>query len=60
MLAKDAASRGITVIISNHDTAFTRYHYQGATIKSFEVKRWISCHAKQRLPVKELLAIFRG
>jgi DNA adenine methylase len=60
MLAKDAASRGITVIISNHDTDFTRHHYQGATIKSFEVKRSISCRAKQRLPVKELLAIFRG
>ena len=60
MLAKDAANHGITVIISNHDTDFTRHHYEGAKIKSFEVKRHISCHAKQRLPVKELLAIFRG
>lgn len=57
-LAKDAANRGITVIISNHDTDFTRHHYQGAKIKSFAVKRHISCLAKNRLPVKELLAIF--
>ena len=58
-LAKDAANRGITVIISNHDTDFTRHHYKGAKIKSFEVKRSISCNTKNRLPAKELLAIFR-
>lgn len=58
-LAKDAAARGITVIISNHDTAFTREQYQGAEIRSFAVKRLISCHSKNRLPVTELLAIFR-
>ena len=58
-LAKDAASRGITVIISNHDTAFTQALYQGAEIRSFGVKRLISCHSKNRLPVAELLAILR-
>ena len=58
-LAKKSAARGITVIISNHDTAFTREQYQGAEIRSFEVKRWISCHSQNRLPVTELLAIFR-
>lgn len=58
-LAKDAAGRDITVIISNHDTAFTRALYQGAEFHSFGVKRFISCHTENRLPVTELLAIFR-
>lgn len=57
-LATDAARRGITVIISNHDTAFTRYHYRNSEIKSFPVRRSISCHAQNRLPAQELLAIF--
>lgn len=53
-----AANRGITVIISNHDTDFTRHHYEGAIIKSFDVKRSISRHAHKRSAAKELLAIF--
>ena len=57
-LAKDAANRGVPVIVSNHDTDFTRHYYEGARIKSFAVKRHISCTAKNRLPAKELLAIF--
>lgn len=59
-LAKDAASRGITVIISNHDTAFTREHYDGAEIKSFQVRRLINCVAENRSPVRELVAIFHA
>lgn len=58
-LAMQNVNRGITVIISNHDTAFTRHHYQQAEIVSFPVKRYISCNALKRLPVQELLAIFR-
>lgn len=58
-LAVDCANRGITVIISNHDTEFTRYHYRGSQIKSFPVSRRISCHSDNRLPVQELLAVFR-
>lgn len=57
-LAKKAASRGVKVIISNHDTEFTREQYQGAKIKSFEVSRFISSTADKRLPVRELLAVF--
>lgn len=57
-LAKNAAKRGVKVIISNHDTEFTREQYQGATIKSFTVSRFISRAADRRLPVKELIAIF--
>lgn len=59
-LAKDCANTGITVLISNHDTEFTRHHYQSAeTITSFHVKRSISCKADRRLKVLELLAVFR-
>lgn len=58
-LAQTYANLGTTVVISNHDTAFTRHHYRHAKIKSFPVMRSISCQAHNRLPVKELVAIFR-
>lgn len=58
-LAQQTASRGIPVIISNHDTAFTREHYKEAEIKSFPVARFISCQTQQRQPVKELVAVFK-
>lgn len=58
-LAMDCANKGITVIISNHDTEFTRHHYRLGDIQSFPVKRWISCHPENRLAVQELLAVFR-
>jgi DNA adenine methylase len=57
-LAKATAARGIPVIISNHDTEFTRHHYQSAQITSFNVTRVISCHVNLRQPVKELIAVF--
>lgn len=58
-LAKESASRGITVIISNHDTIFTREHYKDAQLDSFLVNRNISCNGKKRSAVAELIAIFR-
>jgi len=58
-LAMDSMKRGITVIISNHDTPFTRLHYQKGIIKSFSVMRSISCLSQKRLPAQELLAIFK-
>lgn len=56
--ARTAAERGITVIISNHDTEFTRHHYQGADIKSFSVSRLINSDIAHRVPVREIIAIF--
>lgn len=56
--AEQLAGLGATVIISNHDTKLTRALYNKAEIVSFEVKRTISCDPANRLPVKELLAIF--
>jgi DNA adenine methylase len=58
-LARQSAARGVPVVISNHDTAFIRQHYEGADIKSFSVARWINCKANHRLPVKEIIAVFR-
>ncbi len=55
----DAVNRGITVVISNHDTLWTRQHYCTAEITSFPVTRLINCKTNQRLPVQELLAIFK-
>ncbi|KTD40348.1 DNA adenine methylase [Legionella parisiensis] len=57
-LAKETAAKGIPVILSNHDTEFTRYHYRKAEIKSFPVSRFINCQGSLRRPVKELIAIF--
>lgn len=57
--ARNAALKGCTVIISNHDTPQTREIYQGSEIISFDVPRLISCRGEKRHPVKELLAIFR-
>ena len=57
-LAVQTAKRGIPVIISNHDTPFTRELYRHAHITSFPVRRNISCKGNLRLSVKELIAIF--
>lgn len=59
-LAIEACNNGVTTVLSNHDTEFTRHHYQQAEITSFPVKRFISCHSASRKPVRELVAVFRG
>ena len=56
--AIDTAKRGVPVIISNHDTPFTRALYKTAKITSFPVRRNISCKGSQRLFVRELIAVF--
>lgn len=58
-LANEATKKGVTVIISNHDTPFTRLHYKNGQLISFKVPRCISRNAEQRKPVQELLAIFK-
>ncbi len=56
--AEKAVSKGIPVLISNHDTPLTRELYANAEIHSFSVARSISCKGGKRRKVKELLAIF--
>lgn len=58
-LANECISRGVTTIISNHDTPFTRHHYRAGEIISFPVKRFISCQGNKRYCAQELLAIFK-
>lgn len=62
-LARQAArlaARGIHVVISNHNTPFTRELYvdAGATMRRFKVQRNISCRGGERIRVGELLAVF--
>lgn len=51
--------QNIPVMISNHDTPFTRQIYQGAIIKPLYVQRSISQKGNERLKVSELVALFR-
>ncbi len=56
--AKQLAGRGVPVLISNHNTAFTRQAYSNARLKTFSVRRFISCKGNARNEVGELLALF--
>lgn len=56
--AEQLASRGVKVVISNHDTPLTRELYHGAEIESFPVQRYISSNGSNRGLAKELLAIY--
>jgi len=56
--ALKASQQGAYVIISNHDTPFTREIYKNANIISFKVQRAISCKGQNRAKVKELLALY--
>ena len=56
--ARQLACRGVPVLISNHDTAFTRQAYGDARLTAFDVRRFISCKGDARNAVGELLALF--
>lgn len=58
-LARQAADRGIPVIISNHDTEETRALYRPpARLTRFFSSRNISCNGAGRCPAPELLAVY--
>ena len=58
-LAKEISSKGIPILISNHNTSFTRKAYNEASkIKKFHVQRYISCNGNKRECAGELLALF--
>ena len=60
-VAEKLAQRGVTVVISNHDTRLTQEMYSRANRKSsFPVQRFISCDGANRSKVDELLAIYEG
>lgn len=57
-MAKKLQKKGVTVVISNHDTSFTNEVYHPAKIITFNVQRFISSDTKNRNAVGELLAVF--
>ena len=59
-MSEELRSRGITVIISNHDTPFTRSLYALADEHLyFGVQRHISCDGANRNKANEVLAVYR-
>lgn len=56
--ARNAHKKGVTVLISNHDTEFTRQLYKGAEILEVSVRRSISANTDGRKKVKEIIAMF--
>lgn len=59
-LAEQAQSRGVTVVISNHDTTWTRKIYQQAALYSVQVGRSISQKGATRGKVAELFAVYQA
>lgn len=57
--AEQLADRGITVVISNHDTEFVRDTYKRAVLHELSVLRLIGCDSKSRGVVPEILAVFK-
>lgn len=57
-MAEKLSERGITVLISNHDTLFTNDAYKSAKIFKFDVQRNISADSANRNKAAELLAVF--
>jgi DNA adenine methylase len=57
-LAEQAQRRGIAVVISNHDTTWTRKIYQPAALHSLQVGRSISQKGASRGKVAELFAVY--
>jgi len=59
-MAINLSKQGVPVLISNHFTVFTKKIYNKATeFITFPVRRMISCKAKNRNFVTEMLALFK-
>jgi DNA adenine methylase len=59
--AKKLAGKGITTVISNHNTEQTIRDYKKAgaiKVSTFDVRRFISCQGQKRENAPELLAVF--
>ncbi|MEH8021749.1 MULTISPECIES: Dam family site-specific DNA-(adenine-N6)-methyltransferase [Rheinheimera] len=59
-LAEQAQQRGVAVVISNHDTTWTRKIYQQAVLHSLQVNRSISQKGASRGKVAELFAVYQA
>jgi DNA adenine methylase len=58
ILAEKAKDKNIRVVISNHDTEFTRLLYSKSIIHEIKVHRSISSKSSSRGKVSELIAVF--
>lgn len=58
LAARRASSRGVKVVLSNHDTPWVRELYTGAHISELEAPRFISRDVSTRRPVREVIAVF--
>lgn len=59
LLAEAAQARGAVVLVSNHDTAFTRELYKNASrIDGLEVSRSISAKGDSRKKAQEIFALY--
>ncbi|WKE65279.1 Dam family site-specific DNA-(adenine-N6)-methyltransferase [Gallaecimonas kandeliae] len=58
--ALESSRRGVSVLISNHDTQHTRWLYRDAALNAVQVKRSISRNGAGRQKVGELLALYQG
>lgn len=58
-VAASLVQRGVTVVISNHDTPVTRRLYQQADLELLDVQRHISAKLEGRGTVAELMALYR-
>ena len=59
-LAHELRARGVSVVISNHDTPDTQRLYRDAELHTFQVQRNISRNGKNRGKAPEVLAVFRA
>lgn len=57
-LSSELSKKGIPVVISNHDTDFTRIAYAKAELLFFDVQRFISSDSQNRNKANELLAVY--
>jgi len=52
------SKKNIPVVISNHDTVYTRNIYSLAKINNFDVQRFIASKAANRIKAAELVATY--
>jgi len=57
-LSKSLASKGVRVIVSNHDVPVTRDLYKSATIYPIQVTRTVAAKGSSRTKANELIAVF--
>lgn len=57
---RTGSQRQIPVLVSNHDTEFTREIYQDSKLTELQVSRFISQNGSNRKKVAELLALYSG